>query len=528
MIRPKFPRHFGAILVLEILAAHAPSPARACAAAAPAVYSAETFIAAERAVILWDQANHVEHFIRQASLQTQSPDLGFLVPTPAAPELAEADPRIFDLAADVGRPNFVPPVEYHTPWETLLPILLGPMNLTGEIKFIRGAPLLSGMSEHAAPTLVFEQDVAGYHAAVLKADDPATLTGWLKQNGYEPPPDFEAWLKPYLAAKWTITAFKLNKNPSGAAGALTTHAIRMSFPTDRPFFPYSEPGDVHRAASASPLGRALRIAILSDQRMQGALADGTPWPGQLEYAGPSAPGPATPGGWNAAQWLAFAGLADGKHDVSLPRELTAFLDESNPRPGIADLYFSSNPDPAPYRETKTDYGLAPLHRVNFHDPLGDATALLAVVLIPGAPLYCGWHLHIRRRAKSAGLDRVPLPSPRARVLDQILGVICVLLGGFYGLQAAFFLLFGATSLLVSGWRDSLAPEEFATPLLGLPAGVGLVLLCWAMISCGLRVFLLASSSAGDRWQGAVAFGALFAGGLLLAIMGGALVSMFTI
>src|SRR5262245_52407848 len=44
-------------------------------------------IAEESAIIVWDPAKKVQHFIRRAAFDTTSSDFGFLVPTPTMPEL---------------------------------------------------------------------------------------------------------------------------------------------------------------------------------------------------------------------------------------------------------------------------------------------------------------------------------------------------------------------------------------------------------------------------------------------------------
>ncbi len=179
--------------------------------------TSEDYIQSEQAVIIWDQTHKIEHFIRQADISTKDPDLGFLVPTPDVPELVEVDSSIFQLAADVARPKLVREIVYHTPLQIFGPVLRGPAGILA-LPFVG---LLTGMSDRDSsdePKIVSEQDIAGYHAVILAANDAMTLALWLKQNDYEWTPEAEAWLKPYVAAKWTITAFKLIKaKPSRVA-----------------------------------------------------------------------------------------------------------------------------------------------------------------------------------------------------------------------------------------------------------------------------------------------------------------------
>jgi len=162
-------------------------------------------------IVIWDEKRGMEHFIRDATFETKGKDLGFLAPTPSQPELSEADAKAFDL---------------------LLRLKPEPKSWISCSKSEEGAPAAGA----AAPEVVHEQDVAGYHAAVLKASDTKGLAEWLKKNGYPAPKFLEGWAKPYVEKGWYMTAFKV-KGGDGAA----TGPIRMSFQTKQPFNPYSVP-----------------------------------------------------------------------------------------------------------------------------------------------------------------------------------------------------------------------------------------------------------------------------------------------
>src|SRR2546421_555269 len=64
-------------------------------------------IAEESAIIIWDEANKTEHFIRWLSFAAQTPDFGFLVPTPTVPILAEASVTAFDFMNELIKPEVV-------------------------------------------------------------------------------------------------------------------------------------------------------------------------------------------------------------------------------------------------------------------------------------------------------------------------------------------------------------------------------------------------------------------------------------
>ena len=298
---------FAALLLALALFGSTP-PAQGCVALSK---NGVVGISNEVVVIIWDKAHQTEYFIRSVSLEGKYDNAGFLVPTPSTPELAVADERIFDLA------------EGYLSFPRTLAVALPAANPTGK-----------------QPVVVAEQDIGDYHAVVLDAADANGLGAWLKQNGYPWSEGSAQWLAPYLAAKWKITAFKLRRTASGDLG---THAIRMSFTTDRPFFPYREP------AEASKLGgpnRFLRIAFLSDERMIGKLGDGTDWPAHLDLAVSTTPPSYTHVDKN--NWLIYAGL-NNKPGIQLPARLTYFSDYSNPRPGQSDLYFIPGPDQSDYQ-----------------------------------------------------------------------------------------------------------------------------------------------------------------------------------
>jgi hypothetical protein len=232
------------------------------------------------------------------------------VPTPTAPKLAVADARIFNLA------------EGYLPISRSLSKALPASNTDG-----------------SEPLVVAEQEVGSYHAVVLAASDTTGLGNWLKKNGYPWTDTSARWIEPYVAAKWMITAFKLHRSDSGVLG---TKAIRMSFHTDQPFFPYREPAQTSKISGPN---RVLRIAILSDERMVGTLKDGKDWPAHLDLAVSS-----TPASYlhvNKDDWLIYAGLVQ-KPGIHLPTRLTYFSDCSNPRPGNSDIYFSSSPNQSDY------------------------------------------------------------------------------------------------------------------------------------------------------------------------------------
>ncbi len=59
--------------------------------------------------------------------------------------------------------------------------------------------------------VVDELQVAGYDAAILKADDPKALLDWLNEHGYVSRPALEEWLRFYTDNGWYLTAFRISQ-----------------------------------------------------------------------------------------------------------------------------------------------------------------------------------------------------------------------------------------------------------------------------------------------------------------------------
>ncbi len=323
-------RRFLLLLLITTLVLAGMRPGRACAPAPGEGEHVQTV--EESAIIVWDAARKTQHFIRRATFDTKTRDFGFLVPTPTTPTLAEAKDSAFTHLEALMKPEVRDHVEagyYWTSW--LFPGL-----------FEKEEILTASGVETGAVEVVSAQRVAGYDAVVLKADDAAALVRWLRSHGYTARPTLTQWLRPYVAAQWRITAFKVAKkekdNPQVASSA-----VRMSFHTERPFFPYSEPADQRDPAKAGDSPRSLRVLVLGTERMDGGMsaaasANPGPWPGRVAWSN----------ALNADQSAPLSKqLAVG--DDQLPGKLwmTAFEDYSTPRPGTQDVYFSRSPAQGP-------------------------------------------------------------------------------------------------------------------------------------------------------------------------------------
>lgn len=311
----------------------------------------------EAALIVWDPATRTEHFIRRGSFRTTAADFGFLVPTPSRPDLGPADPGVFDQLAAVTAPK----VEYRTV----------PRPRRGDFGMVASAaPALKA----GAVEVLEEKEFGEYKATVIAfrrgegetvEAGAAELGKWLKEKGYEFGPRLVDWLKPYVEKNWTLTAFQVKGGPAGAA--LTP--VRMSFTTDRPFYPYREPTPPPGKADEYTPPRALRVFLVTPAgRTAGTLGTAPAgWPGRTAWAD-RLPAGRLDGVGTAAKLP--AGLPAG--DLWL----TEFEDRSSPRPATDEVYFGPAADQSVVHR--------PPHVIDVYGPAGEeAEPLLGPVAALG-------------------------------------------------------------------------------------------------------------------------------------------------
>jgi hypothetical protein len=322
-----------ALLLLALGLVVRPQSVRGCAAAHPP--NVRVDIAQESAIIIWDAAHKVQHFIRRAAFETEAENFGFLVPTPTKPELAEAEDASFSVLEKLTEPK----VETRRRFAFFS-------------SFTCSKSARKEGSVDRAVRVLESKRVGRYDAAVLEATAPDALADWLKENGYVSNRELTDWLTPYVTAKWKITAFKIAKEDKQTAD-IATSAVRMTFKTDRPFFPYREPED-QRSPGRGTSPRLLRVYLLAASRMKGAMdAAASTWPGKVMWAGQLSRGQIS----GLLEKVKLAGKVPGE---SL--WLTEFEDRSSPRPGIEDVFFFPSEDrsavsrPTLIHHTTTDLG----------------------------------------------------------------------------------------------------------------------------------------------------------------------------
>ena len=301
-----------------------PSVVIGCAAAPPRGY--EVSIHEELALITWNPQTQIEHFVRVANFQTKAPDFGFLVPTPSEPTLTEVDA---EMIAYTLREQTKAKVVWQKRYQGRFGLGEFPWTSFGADSAKR-AP-----ADTATPggvEVLGEYRVAGYDAAVLRAEDASALQEWLDQHKYPTHDSLTDWLKIYTDQRWIITAFKLTQE--GQAGRVKTGGVRISFKTETPFYPYREPVASQTKEDSQPNAsqpRQLKVFLLTDARYQGRIGKDSVWPGRTVWSGPMEK--------HALSVLANEIKTDS---AKLSDWLTEFVDPSSPRSGFDDLYFSKS------------------------------------------------------------------------------------------------------------------------------------------------------------------------------------------
>jgi hypothetical protein len=278
-------------------------------------------IYAEKALIIWDAKSQTQHFIRQGNFASNTSHFGFLVPTPSKPELGEVADDLFSTLEDWTKPE-------EKTVQVTRTLATGYSRTAGPVFATKTAPVI------ATVEVLAKDRVAGLDAVSLKANDSAALSDWLKKHGYVTNQALDDWLKFYVKHGWVITAFKIASTKSSPT--LGTKTLRMSFKTEKPFYPYREPWDARVSIAGWNLpARSLTLYVLADDRVEGTIGEG----------GPTVPAMKTY--WadriNETQRDDVFGklqLAPG----TMPNTpwLTVFEDGSNPRNGVDELYLPKN------------------------------------------------------------------------------------------------------------------------------------------------------------------------------------------
>ena len=255
-------RHFlkSLWIILCLCMAGTPIAKACCAVAADGI----PVVNADQSVIIWwDKASRTEHFIRRANFVGSGDSIGFLVPTPGRPQLEESGNEAFSYLARITAPK---------------PAMGG---------FSLGCAVAAPVPQMRGVRVIEEKTVAGFDAIVLAADSGEELIAWLRQRDYAFTPEAAAWAQPYLEGGWHITAMKITKDKQALAkSTVSASALRISFKTVRPIFPYREPDSRGDAARLGIDHRMLRIYFVAESRYEGRFSQTQRWTGKTRYSRP--------------------------------------------------------------------------------------------------------------------------------------------------------------------------------------------------------------------------------------------------
>jgi hypothetical protein len=323
------------------VAAGSVDSAHACAILGRGLPGVETDT--EKVLLVWDRVRRREHFVRSVRFAgPRGASFGFLVPTPARPELAEA-PDIFPDLGQAVLPKIIENTEYRPVWSC--------MGFFKSREVAQSAPLAVG-AHTSAVEVVEERRIAGMEATVLFGRDAAALSAWLGEHGFTSRPALEEWLAPYVQRAFYVTAFRYatpgpaSADASDDAGARVgateakvesvvseTKTVRLSFDADVPFYPYREPDDV-----APREGRKLDLFVVSDTPLAAQFEGGQPF-----VARPGVVRPLEESRLHVLRGALPSDTPTRSAEGSGALWLSHIVDRSMSRKGLPDLEFTALP-----------------------------------------------------------------------------------------------------------------------------------------------------------------------------------------
>lgn len=200
-------------------------------------------LTSETAILIYDRDSKTEHFIRSAMFQGKAKDFGFIFPSPTEPHEIEAvDSQAFDTL------------------ESVIP-KDGAMETAGSTK-----------SDAGSVEVLSQKIVGDFEATVLQASDGKAMGNWLTKNGHQMRPAMTPWLDHYAKQRWVFTALKY----LGRIADKPTKAVRISFRTDKPHYPYKMPSDTFSPSHYRPI----TLYVVSQSPLKGSYTDQRPWEGR--------------------------------------------------------------------------------------------------------------------------------------------------------------------------------------------------------------------------------------------------------
>ncbi len=204
--------------------------------------------AAERILFAKDGEDMVAHV--QIQYTGPSENFSWIVPVPSEPELGIGSDELFQTLRATTRPQFN--IQVTTEGEC-----------RSEDGFFdrfgaptAGAALDSASAESARVQVLSQEQVGPFESVVLKGDDPETLKQWLRDNGYDVPPQVDPLLDPYIKNDMLLLALKLRKDRTDG----DLKPIVMRYKADKPMIP------IQLTAVAAEDDMDVQVWLLGEER----------------------------------------------------------------------------------------------------------------------------------------------------------------------------------------------------------------------------------------------------------------------
>ncbi len=271
----------------------------ACGAMEPLSGSPTLGVNSETAAILFD--GEQETIALSMGLQTESPDVAFLLPLPARSEVEVAGDDLFADLFEYTRPERRTRYSY-------------------DLRFwLAGAGDGAGAPVGTGATVVGRQVVGDYDVVQLSGT-AAQVGEWLAENGFRVRDEVVNGLGHYLDRGWVVMAVKLSFDGEFEGG---TEPLVVRFPTDELVYPM-------QLSSLATAAQAVRFYVFADHRQQIGIGDR-----DLDT---------TFAGWVDAATLTDQGFDDAAALVGQRRWfLTRVDDQLPPRAITGDLRFAADP-----------------------------------------------------------------------------------------------------------------------------------------------------------------------------------------
>jgi hypothetical protein len=176
-------------------------------------------------LIIHDPAAEQQHFVREVTFVAEREPFGFVVPTPARPEVAKVATSPF-VALRSSFPFDPPPMRSASKGAGT------------------GAPPDGAPGADRGVRVLEITKVGSFTAFILAATDEKALAKWLSDNQLVSTPEADRWLAHYVRMGFFYVAMRYDpatEETQEGAGRTKSETVRISFATPVPYYPYFEP-----------------------------------------------------------------------------------------------------------------------------------------------------------------------------------------------------------------------------------------------------------------------------------------------